>query len=136
MDAFDLTDYTDLVPRRVLKVAALAFLVALAAFPPARGWYVHQAMVHGKHVADDIVQRLDLTTTTNDPPGPGLERVTATRRDANLMYAANGDPESEPVVITEALGEDIATVDHRAVSASTPRPATDPDILTHQPGTT
>lgn len=66
MDAFDLSAYSDLVPRRVRKFVAVAFIVAMAFLPPVREWYVQQAMLHGEDVAKEIVRHFDFA------PSPAL----------------------------------------------------------------
>ncbi|MFO6453396.1 MULTISPECIES: hypothetical protein [unclassified Aeromicrobium] len=64
MDAFDLTGYSGLLPRRFARVIFSCLVIGLAIFPPVREWYVDQAVRHGKHVADEIVGHFDFAPTT------------------------------------------------------------------------
>lgn len=60
------------------------------------------------------------------PRGPEPDRVTGTRRDENVAYSKpGGDPESEPVVVTEARHDFVGS---HVVRSSVPFPEPEPDF--------
>lgn len=67
MDLFDGEPYLSLLPRRIVKVAAFALLIALALIPPVRQWWVDQAVKHATHEIQPLINDL-LRQTEPSPP--------------------------------------------------------------------
>ncbi len=67
MDVFDTEPYSGLVPRRWLRVAACAELLAITFATPAREWWFDQAERHLHHEMQPLIDRLIQQTEPSAP---------------------------------------------------------------------
>lgn len=78
MDLFDGEPYLPLLPRRLVRVAALGLLIALAFIPPVRQWWIDQAVKHATHeiqpLINDLLRQSQPSPSDRGPSNPAQWR--------------------------------------------------------------